>query len=448
MKKTLNSAGFLAICAIAVLFTALLPSCTKNEAADARGLLATVPSDASMVAVINIKAIIDDTGSKVDGAKVDPSKQLSEAIAEVSDPKKAERLKALLDGKSGVDLSCAIIFMEGMDVYAHGNLADPEAFKTMVESESGEKFTTADGVESCGNTAVDGNRFWIRLSHRNSIEPNIVKRFTGLDQSQSILSGSGIESLADTGHDIAGWANAAALINASPAGFSQKAMTRMAVEALFADAQSLNFTADFDKGEFETELSVLNSKGKAAKFLYPLEKVDTKTIADANVSGSMVIAAAISKKAIAKFQKDAGENSVSMMKEYARLLGCLDGTCVIVSDDKGGVSGRLSTTGENTLGLQQMLNSFGFSTNLNGKALFLSKGTPTGSLSTAEAAPLFKGAAAGMVIDGNMMGTGNAKLKSFSFMLVPDDGSVKIEIKTLSSDSGQNFLLTLLESAV
>lgn len=448
MKKTLNRAGFLAICAIAVLVTALLPSCSKNEAADARELLATVPSDASMVAVVNIKAIIGDTGSKVDGAKVDPSKQLSEAIAGITDQKKAERLKALLDGKSGIDLSCAIIFMEGMDVYAHGNLADPEAFRTMIESESGEKFTSADGVESCGNTAVEGNRFWIRLSHRNSIESNIVKRFTGLDKSQSILSVSGIESLADTEHDIAGWANAAALINASSAGFSQKAMARMAIEAVFADAQSLNFTADFDKGEFETELSVLNSKGKPAKFLYPLEKINTKTIADANVSGSLVVAAAISKKAIAKFQKDAGENSVSMMKEYARLIGCLDGTCVIVADEKGNVSGRISTTGENTLGLQQMLNSFGFSTNVDGKTLLLSKGTPAGSLSSADAAPLFKNAAAGVVMDGNAMGSGAVKLKSFSIMLVPDDGSVKVEVKTISSDSGQNFLMTLLESAV
>ena len=225
-------------------------------------------------------------------------------------------------------------------------------------------------------------------------------------------------------------------------------MARMAIEAVFADAQSLNFTADFDKGEFETELSVLNSKGKPAKFLYPLEKINTKTIADANVSGSLVVAAAISKKAIAKFQKDAGENSVSMMKEYARLIGCLDGTCVIVADEKGSVSGRISTTGENTLGLQQMLNSFGFSTNVDGKTLLLSKGTPAGSLSSADAAPLFKNAAAGVVMDGNAMGSGAVKLKSFSIMLVPDDGSVKVEVKTISSDSGQNFLMTLLESAV
>jgi len=85
-------------------------SCSSGQSADASDLIATVPSYASLVAVANVKAILEKAGCKVDVEKISPSEKISALLSAGKDESSRRLADAFLNGRSGIEPSVAVIF--------------------------------------------------------------------------------------------------------------------------------------------------------------------------------------------------------------------------------------------------------------------------------------------------------------------------------------------------
>lgn len=439
--KLFNIAASLLLCMVAF-------SCSKSDSADIESLLSTVPSDVSAVTVIDLRSVLEKAGCKIDGDKVVPGKEILSAVSTTRDKRIRSAANFLFGGESGIDPSVAAIFIDSFNTYLCGFVADTEKFKALAEKEYLEKFTAAENIEKCGNIAMQGNRFWMCVSSTNTIQTDAVRHFTSLSENQSFLSSKGAERLKKLDHDLELWADIKALLNSTDADFNTKAMANVAIEGMFADASQIEGKLDFLKGKMEISLDVVNSKGDKAKFLYPVAKIDPDVVKAVGASGNAVFAAAISPKMIEKLKEETSGKGTSMLGIYAMALSCVDGTCAVSISNEGNLKGIISTTGNGTSTLSEMLSMLSIKTENKGKQLLISNGTPSGKIDPAQAAPGMKGAMFGVTLSPYAnpgKGSFNPdKLKDVTILLVPKDKSVSLEIVAKANDDKENFILSLL----
>lgn len=425
------------------LIAASFASCSK-ETADAEQLLATVPSDASVVMVANLNSLLQEAGCKVDGEKITPSEAITKAISGANGDQLS---RTLLNGESGIDPEVAVVFAEGGYSYLAGTLASADKFKSMIEKETGAKFAKAGEVEHSGIAAVKGNRFWVKLGNGN-IDPERVANFAALSKNQSILSVEGGKNLVTVEHDMEGWADIAGLMNMSGIDFQTRAMVQVALQSVFQDPNYIEFYADFEKNKGVLSATVLNGKGKAAKLLFPGDKIDVKAVAGIGGNADILMAGAVSQKLIKDLSKKVADQGASMVGIYLQALSSLDGTfAVATTKDNGYLSGFLTTTGENTASLSDMLASaMGITPVKEGKTLRFKKGTMSGTLDVAQGAEMMKGAMFGTVVN-QPFGNGAAKFDlTGGFMLVPGDGTLSIQVRLQAPEGNKTLLERLIEA--
>lgn len=423
-------------------------SCSKSDSADVESLLSTIPSDVSAITVIDLRSVLEKAGCKIDGEKIVPGKEILSAVATTGDKRLHSAAELLFGGESGIDPSVAALFIDGFNTYLCGFVADTEKFKAAAEKEFLEKFTSSDNIEKCGNIAMQGNRFWMCVSSRNTIETNSVRHFTTLSENQSILSSRFAEKLRKLDHDVELWADIKALLNATGADFNSKAMASVAVESMFADASQIEGELDFLKGKMEISLGVVTAKGDKAKFLFPTAKIDPEVIKSIGADGDAVIAAAISPKMIEKLKEETSGKGMSMLGIYAMALSCVDGTCAVAVGGEGNLKGIISTDGSSTSSLSEMLSMISVRTENKGKQLLISKGTPSGTINPADIASEMKGAMLGVALSPKgKFGASplNAdKIRNVTLLVVPKDKSVMLKITARSNNEKENFILSLL----
>ena len=438
--KVFSSAALL-LCVVAM---SLLTSCRKGESADAEDLLSTVPSGASMVAVVNIPRILDNAGCEVDGSKILAGPEAKAYIEKNLKGKDLARFAKVLDGESGIEPSVAVVFMQGGYTYMAGMLADADKFKKFCkENMAAGDFTTKGDVEVLQNIAVIGTRFWV--SGSNSIDPQTVASFTKLSDKTSFLSNSYAERLMKVEEAVEGWANISGLMNLADIDFQQKAVTQMAIQTIYKDAQDLAFSVDFEKNEAEMKMMVLNSKEKPAEVLFPVEKIDTRQVSSLGGDCNLISAFAISQKGIKKITEAVSGNGVSMLSLYLKPFACVDGTiAAAIGDTNTEIKGFISTTGEDTQVLSDLMSSeMGIKVTRNGKTLDFSKGGAVkGALTVTEAAELMKGSMFAIVAS-EKSSTGFSKA---ALLLKPEDGSLEIEAKMIGK-KGENFLIQAMKAA-
>ena len=187
--------------AFALLSGLLLASCSGDKTADAADILATIPSDASAVAVFNTGAILEKSGCKIDGAAITPSDEATAAVARIRNAEIRKLVQNVLSGKSGVNPSVAVVFRQGYYNYLTGMLSTPADFKAMAEAELGAKFVASEGVETAGNVAVADERFWINLD-QHAIDVNDIRHFISLDRQQSFLSNKFADRMSEVKKDV------------------------------------------------------------------------------------------------------------------------------------------------------------------------------------------------------------------------------------------------------
>lgn len=448
-KKIFDRAGWNALlfAITVVLVSGLFPSCSGNKT-DVSELLSTIPADASAVAAVNVKSIVEKTGCTIDGSKIVPGKEMEKIIYAQTDSRDAALIKSLLGGEAGVDPSAVVFFIEGNDRYITGFVADPAKFREFVAKACKEEIVSEKGIDKCSNIALKGNQFWIRASHNNDIDTDQIDRFSSLDDKLSFLSNPFSSSLSSISHDIEGWGNISSLYSASGMSFQEKTIAGLAMAILFSDAQDMAFSADFNDGAFLCSLKVLNSKGAAAKFNLPVDRIDPSVVASLPTSADMIFAMALSPKFVEQLKKEAGRSNIPGGEEILSALSALDGTCVVATDSVG-LRGILSTTGENSAALSEMISStFGATVTKDGKTLRFEKGDVKGALEPAAISKNFKGAMAAVTVSGAAENwLGNQPFTSLSAMLVPVEGSMEIDMEVKSDAPKENILITFLKSS-
>ena len=444
IMKRPNAAAVVSALLLTICF---LQSCNKNSNADLRDLLNTVPSEAGVVASVNVRQMAEKAGLKIKDDELTVPASVLEGIA---DPKVKEAFGRITDGKSGVEMNTIVVFTQGYYSYATGLLNDPEAFKKSVEEASkGARFVKNGEVEICKNIAVKANQFWIG-DVESAVDPNTIKGFTALSEKQSFLSNGYAERLLEMDHDLEMVADINGLF--SRIGDMKKmALWRMAAGALFADASYLTLEADFEKGEFEMSSKVLDSKMNPAKYLLPAEKISRKTLESLKGSGDLVVALSIPQKLIETFGR-LGASFGGSIDNYLAPLKCIDGTVAfIVSGENNAhpsVEGVIDTNGESETSLKGMLSTFGISARNEGKRIYLSSAEPcTGTLTAGDAAGEFKDAVFAVACGPETLGKMKPELQrhiSRVYILIkPEKGSIELELKVAGTDRKENFLKSL-----
>lgn len=448
MKKRL----FSLIAFSGIFISLILSSCSGNSTADTRELLATIPSDVSFVAVANLKAVIEDAGAKVDGSSVKIDKKLSEKLAAADSAAFLPRFISYIS-EGGVDPSVAAVFQEGYNSFAAGFLADTDKFKTVVEKEFGSKFATDGDIATCGNVAVSANRFWVCISSRNTINPSDIKHFMSLSDKQSIISSKSADAaLSDMDHDIQAWGDIKGVLNAAGLDFGSKAAATMAIETIFDDAESMVWTADFEKGRFMASGQVMNSKGGLAKFNFPTSEIDLSVIRKIEGDKNSVVAVAIPSKLIKSLEEQTKSKGASMIGMLLPMLSSLDGTTVYTENADKSASAIISTNGGGTADLSDLLNQYGYTVKKDGKFLLCSKkgegsANPAEmpSVSADEAAKLLKGGMLGVIYCLKDMPALNARnLSNTVLLLSPEKNSLSISFSLNSATPKENIILNLL----
>lgn len=401
MKKFM---GILYVVALVIAMT--ISSCSSDRSADVRGILQTVPADASAVVVIDVKTLADKQDLKFD------NNDMQDLVA-----------------AGAVEPSAAVFFTEGYNSYLTGYVADTDKFKAWTEKKFGEQFQKDSDMETCGNTLLNGNRFWLCITSRNTIKASDVKHFSSLSEKQSILVNETVAEMEHLSHAVNGWGDIKGCLNSAGLDFANRATATMVIESIFSDAVEFTFNADLDEKGVEADLNILNSKGGIAKFNFPTAKIDTSTIASLGGSAPGVMAIAVSPEMVKKLREETGGKGFSMIGVLANIITCVDGTCAAVFADADNVRGVISTTGHSTSDLSQMLQEFGMEVSMEGKNLLVHKGEVKGGINVKETANQFKGAMAGVVFSGEFKGM--EKVKSIAVTLHPDKGGLSAHVKLL-----------------
>lgn len=435
--------NYLLVC-LAAFMAVISQSCSSDKAADASEILATIPSDVSLVTVINSQSILEKAGCKVENEKITPGPEVQNAISKITDPQSKKIVSALVSGESGINPSVMVIFREGYNTYLTGSVYDTAKLKKWVETNSGEKFTSSKGIDICANTAIADNRFWINLLG-NSIDVNDIRHFNTLAENQSFLQNSYAEKLASITKDIEGWGNISGLMNTGDIDISQRMAIQLAVQAIFEDPSAITFSVNSTKGSIEAEAGVVNSKGKGAKFLLPSDKLDTNAIAAMGGTADMISAISLPGKLIENLQKNSDSKTGSMFGAMLQQFSCVDGTAAAAVSDSNTVKGFITTNGKDTSGLTSILSSGGLTVSMKGNQIDFSRGTVSGTKSVSEMAPELNGAIAGVVV-AKIDNAEAAKIfKSGSILLVTESGSLIVRVKAIGTNPDVNPIITALK---
>lgn len=391
-----------ALVAVVVACLVLFSKCGKDRTADTRELLSTIPSDIAYIAVLDIEEIGKTTELPTEG----------------------------IVPKEGVQPSLAAVYSEGYNTWLTGFLDSTDDFKSAVEKKFNETFKTVGDIQTCGNIAVASNRFWVLLSAHNVINAEDVKVFLGLSDKQSFLSQTEADYIVKGNNDLRGWGDLKATINSLDLDFSKRATYTMTAEALYDDAASLRFNMDFNKNDSKLEMEVLNSKGKTAKFLYPMDKIDTKTIEQSALSGEWFCAVGVSPKFVKRLQEDTKGKGISMLAYIAPTLSALNGTAFAAGAGDN-MSGAFTIEGNNTSALAEILNQMDCKVTTQNNQLRFVKGTVQGNVTAAQAAEKLKGGVAGFYgADSELIEKGFTNINA---LLVPSGNGMILKVEFTTS---------------
>lgn len=446
MKKTL------------LLLSALLMlgfSACKKETVDVTHLLASVPSSASGVVVLNMEGLLEDAGCKVKDHQITPSPEIMKALEKTTSTEK-ESFKMLFSGDSGIEPKGAVIFYDSNRTFLTFALYDEAKFEKFVEKHTGQPFVEeTGGVKMNGTVALKDAQAWVSISGKR-IDPDGIAAYSKLKDSQSFLVTTMGEKLLVDESDVRGWA----MINVFVSDIlnrNERSMFSLALGFLFEDAESVSFKMDFDKGEIESELVVLNDKYKPAKYQLPSDKIDVSVLKELGSTCDGMMAFTLNSKLIKKFDQLGQAFGGALFGDLNEMFKNVDGTVGIVASTKVGeesYKGIITTKGDIKPALRDFISGMFGTVSQEGKYLTFSKGEVVGKLNVAECADDLKGSCLGMVVDASglnsVMSGGNVP-SGFSKLVLkfkPESGGLEVDLEVKTADPKENALMTILRSAI
>lgn len=421
---------------LALVLAVIITGCSSDRSADVSELLKSVPSSTSMVAVVNLQSMLEKAGCKVKDGKIEVSESLKANLISANNEQARAVTETFLNNESGVDPSVMVFFADGSAVYVTGLLDDTGKFTDAVQKKTGMPFTETNGVKTSGEYAVNDNRFWAVVSGRSSIDPAVIKGYLQLSESQSFLSSDFSKPLSKISRDIEGWVDLNGVMNAADVPFQSRAVIKLTMSSIFDDAGFASFGVEFNKGEMTADIRILNSKGKEAKFLYPMDKVNLAEVESLGKNADVVMALCVPQKMIRQIRESL-DKKPSVIGVYLEALSPVDGTCAMARGNDGGFKAVLNTTGENTSDLMSLLSTMG-TTSKEGKRVIVEKGALSGTGSISRLAEQLKNTCAG-VVTSSVPGM-PSQIESLAFLLVPDGQGMMLRIRMVTADKDENIL--------
>lgn len=334
------------------LFVLTLSSCSTDFSDAARELLGTVPSDSEAVGLINLQSAAGSLTASGNAVikTVMRNEKFSGDIG---------KLKT-----AGVDMSAAAFFIRGSKVYLTGFLDDSESFRSAVEKEAKSHFAQIGDIgiletRRGGYVAVADRRFWIVSS--GTADADEIKRYLTLPESQSVLKDSYVDSLAEGEDDVRVIGHISSLL--SSVGEDTQMKVSLAMNMLFDDPANIDVRLNFKKG-IEVAVTMLDSKYRNARFILPLRKIDTSTVAALGGEADTLLAFSLPGVVAGQLTKQFGQ-----MLPLAPLAS-VDGT-VACALGRGNIllSGIVQTNGEDVSSLCEFIDKQGFKAEIEGKRI-------------------------------------------------------------------------------
>lgn len=368
--------------------TAILTGCSKSDNSNLEHLLGTVPADAGAVAIADLPSMLKDAGCKIgsDGA-VTLTPELAKAMKQNRDI--AWLATALEKNETGIMAAPMVYFTEGDVFYITGLVDDTKKFRQMVTEQQGETFSDEQGVGICGYFAVKGNQFWYS---RSSLGAKEINRFTGLDEKRSFLSNDACERIVENENDIRGIFDLTTFLRMTGAGNPAIAVVS---STLFKNPENVFFNVEFDKGEVEVEVNILDSKLNNAKFLLPVETIDEKTVELLGETADAVFAFNLNKN----LKKKLSDFQQFLPGDLLPLLAPVDGTIAYANNHVDhNLRWVVQTDGSNATPLVTEFTKMGATLSQEGNTLIFNEGKVSGELLVKECADELDDAFFGMVI--------------------------------------------------
>lgn len=446
---------------IALLVVTLCFGACTREKTDASDLISTVPSSAGGVVGINVTSILEKAGYKVENGVITPPKKVNLDLSSLSERDRS-LMELFFSGETGIDPAGAILFYDSNRTYVTFGLSDTGKFRDFVEKRNGKSFSESNGVAICGDVAMKGAQAWVTFSDR-PIDYDVIIGYSSLVPSQSFLNNPYGEQFRAMDHDFIGWSKMK-IITKNFLDFQQTTMFNLFSSSLFEDADEVIFDADFLKGKFECELKVLNGKGKPAKYLLPADKVNVATIKTIGENADVVFAATVSPKLFNKLEKLGSTISGDSYKNFTEMVKNIDGTIAVGCSNLEGafdenLSGVITTDGKPSLVLKGAVSTIA-PMRMDGDLIRFSRGKMDGALKVDRCADMLKGASLGIVSDfpaypiselsnlpviGNSFATDIFEL--YCLRIVPDDGSIELEMIIEAKDKSENIIKTVLSQS-
>lgn len=436
------------------LMVLALSSC-KKDTVDVTDLLKSVPSSAAGVIVFNVSGMLEDAGCKVKDHKIQAGPEMEKFLAKKSNIMQ-ENMKVLFEGNTGIEPAGAVVFYDSNRAFLTFALYDTNLFTEYVEKQKGLTFSDEGaGVKVGGNIAVKGAQAWVCLTSGKSIDADAIASYASLGSAQSFLVTPMGEKLLTEEDDIRGWAILKTFFN-QVLDRSQRSMFTMGLGFFFENAESVKFKVDFKKGEVEAEAVVLNDKGKPAKYQLPTDKLDVATLKGLGTTCDGMMAFTLTPKLVKKFEKISDALGGALLGSVTDWLKNIDGTVGVISGGEGegrSFSGVMTTKGEVSQSLKDLISSNLGSISEDGKYLKFSEGDVKGALSVEECAEELKGSCLGFVVSASALaniGYDSSNLegfKNFIMKMSPESGGIELEFEANTFNEKENALLTILKSA-
>lgn len=425
----------------------------KKETVDVTDLLKSVPSSAAGVVVFNMEGMLKDAGCKVKDHEVIPGDEIKKLLSKATTTDEKDFMM-LFDGSTGIEPKGAVVFYDANRAFITVALYDVDKFCKFVEDNGKVSFSDeGSGVRVAGNVAVKGAQAWVCLTSGKRIDADAIASYASLSASQSFLVTPIGEKLLTDEDDIRGWAMLDTFMN-QMLDRSNRNIFSLSMGFLFEGAESVKFSADFDKGEVEAEAVFLNEKGKPAKYLLPSDKIDVNVLKSLGSTCDAMMAFTVSPKLIKKFDQLGAAFGGALFGDLSETFKNIDGTVGVVLGGAGvgeSLNGVVTTKGEVSQTIKDMISTEMGPVKEDGKLLRFSKGDVKGNLSVEECAEELKGCCMGVVVDPsgfNSLGYSEGAPAGFEkliFKFKPESGSLEFEIEAKTKDPSQNALLTLLQ---
>ena len=435
----------------------VLASCSKD---DKTKILQTIPSDASVVTLVNLEKLNEDLGNsqKSDG-KVELGKQFATALDNMG-PQGTQLKKMLEDNEMGLRYSVAASFNDDGNMIMTFYVDDQDLFIKGMEKEDGSKYEKAkSGIwfNQAHNTAILNNQVWF-TSGSEQLNTLKIAKYAKLKKDKSFLSVDYSSKMIDSDADVCFFGN----LNAIFDDLGSEAMTyKMASSLLFDNAAYLAGFISFEKGKAVGSLQVLDKNYNPSPLAVASQEIDMQKLNSFPGKGNFFFALNINPQMVSQLLSQYGSIlAVSLHVDTDKLdaLKKIDGTIVASFDISTVTTGRpnfgVMISFADPLAAQTASSIAGEIVGSSAQVqvinnmLYISAGVPEGSPISAVASK-FKGTYGGIVYDGSSISSPELSstvgfMPEMSFLLKKEDKGVRIDAE-IKSKPDQNFLISFLE---